>query len=135
VIVVNRENIKSIRLNLSGIGFWLAIIAGIWFLSFIGLGWLVKGTFQLLLILLLFIFIAPSVILLGVRWWINRQLVQDSCPVCEYEFTGFRKHEFKCPSCGEPLKVQDGKFQRLTPPGTIDVDAVEVSARQINENS
>ncbi|WP_244533033.1 hypothetical protein [Geitlerinema sp. PCC 9228] len=126
---------KSIRVNFSGIGFWLAIIVGIIFLSSIGLGWLVKGTFQFLLILLLFVFIAPSLILLGVRWWFSRQLVQDSCPVCEYEFTGFRKYEFKCPSCGEPLKVQDGKFQRLTPPGTIDVDAVEVSARQIDSNS
>ncbi|MDV3001582.1 MAG: hypothetical protein N5P05_003188 [Chroococcopsis gigantea SAG 12.99] len=30
------------------------------------------------------------------------------------------------PNCGESLKVEGGTFQTLTPPGTIDVEAVEI---------
>ena len=71
--------------------------------------------------------ITPVIAWFGFRWWLKRNLVEDQCPVCSYELTGFNGTESRCPSCGEPLKVEGGQFKRLTPPGTIDVDAVEVS--------
>jgi hypothetical protein len=43
------------------------------------------------------------------------------------------KSQLQCPSCGEPLKIENGQFERLTPPGTIDVDAVDVEAKQLGE--
>ncbi len=72
--------------------------------------------------------ITPVIAWAGFRWWLNKNLVNSQCPVCGYEFTGFKDTECSCPSCGEPLKVTGGYFQTITPPGTIDVEAVEVES-------
>jgi len=77
--------------------------------------------------------IAPAIAFLGLRWWLRRSLVRDHCPVCSYELTGLNQTQIQCPSCGEPLKVEGGHFHRLTPPGTIEVEAVDVSAKQLEE--
>ena len=98
-------------------------------LGSVGLGWLVNG----FLILVGLVVISPVIAWFVFRWWLKRNLVEDKCPVCTYEFTGFNKTECQCPSCGEPLKVEQGHFKRLTLPGTIDVEAVEVSVRQIED--
>jgi transcription initiation factor IIE alpha subunit len=52
-----------------------------------------------------------------------------------YEFTGFKNTEFNCPSCGEALQVEAAGFTRITPPGTIDIDAIEVSVQSIEEGN
>jgi hypothetical protein len=98
-------------------------------LGAVGLGWVVNG----FLILIGFVIVSPVIGWLVFRWWLKRNLVEDKCPVCAYEFTGFNRTECQCPSCGEPLKVEQGHFNRLVPPGTIDVEAVEVSVRQIED--
>lgn len=116
---------KFLQYNSSGLGCWLSAILIAFLLGSIGLGWIVNG----FLILVAFLLIAPVIAFWGLQWWLKRNLVQDSCPSCSYEFTGFKNAEFKCPNCGEPLKVEAGSFRRLTPPGTIDVEAVEVSAQ------
>lgn len=113
--------------NESGLGCWLTVILVSLALGAVGLGWVVNSV----LILLTILFFAPIIAFLGFRWWLKRNLVEDSCPVCTYEFTGFNGSECRCPNCGEELKVEGGKFARLTPPGTIDVDVVEVSANQL----
>ena len=100
-------------------------------LSSLGLGWVING----FLILLALLFILPVMAFWGFQWWLRRKLVQDKCPVCSYEFTGFKDTEFRCPSCGEALIVQGDSFSRITPPGTIDVDAVEVAVKQIEEEN
>lgn len=112
---------KLLQYNTSGLGCWgslifIAIITGIF-----GFGWVVNG----FLIILALLFVAPILAFWGFQWWLKRKLVQDRCPVCNYEFTGFKNTEFNCPSCGEALQIEKSNFSRITPPGTIDVDAVD----------
>ncbi len=126
---MNDNFTRLIRYNTSGISCWLTLILVAFLLGSIGLGWVVNG----FLILVALLIITPVLALVGLQWWLKRNLVQDQCPVCSYEFTGFNNTEFRCPNCSEPLKVEAGHFSRITPPGTIDVDAVDVSVQQIEE--
>lgn len=118
-------SLKSFQFNFSNLARWLTLLAVIWLLGAVGLGWLVNSFLILVGLLLL----APVLAFVGFRWWLQRNLVQNQCPVCRYEFTGLNQTQLQCPSCGEPLKVEQGQFNRLTPPGTIDVQAVEVPAK------
>lgn len=120
---------KLLQYNVSGLGCWLTLILIAVLLGSVGLGWIVNG----FLILVAFLIITPVLAFWGLQWWLKRNLIQDNCPVCSYEFTGFKNTEFKCPNCGEPLQVDGGKFHRITPPGIIDVDAVEVSVQQLED--
>lgn len=117
-------SLKSFKLNFSNIARWLTPLAIIWLLGSVGLGWLVNS----FLILIGLLFLTPVIAFVGFRWWLQRNLIQNQCPVCRAEFPGLNKTQVQCPNCGEPLKVEQGNFHRLTPPGTIDVQAVEVSA-------
>jgi hypothetical protein len=126
---VNQYSFRNLQFNLSGLGFWLTLLAVIWLLGSIGLGWLVKSFFILIGLILM----APIVAFLGFRWWLKRNLAVDQCPVCGYESAGINGTQLRCPNCSEPLRVQQGQFYRLTPPGTVDVEAVEVSAKQIED--
>ena len=115
--------------NDSGLSCLLTLLAIGFLLGSVGLGWIVNSFLILFAVLLL----TPVIAFWGFRWWLKRNLVEDKCPACSYEFTGFNRTECRCPNCGEPLKVESGRFLRLTPPGTIDVEAVEVSAHQLEE--
>ncbi|MBE9126403.1 MULTISPECIES: hypothetical protein [unclassified Coleofasciculus] len=126
---VNQYDPKLVQFNLSGVGCWLTLLTVFLLLGTVGLGWLVNGFFILVALALM----APAVGWLAFRWWLRRNLVEDNCPVCAYEFTGFNRTECRCPNCGEPLRVEQGHFNRLTPPGTIDVEAVEVSVQQLED--
>ena len=128
---MNNYSPKLLWLNNSGLGCLLNfLLLGI-FLGAVGLGWVVNG----FLILLGVILVTPVIGLWVLRWWVKRNLVEDQCPVCSYEFTGFNNLESRCPSCGETLQIKDGHFQRITPPGTIDVDVVDVSVKQLDDSS
>ena len=120
---------RLLRLNNSGFGCFLTLILISLLLGAVGLGWVVNS----FLILFAFLLLSPVLAWFGFRWWLKRNLVEAQCPVCNYEFTGFNGTECRCPSCGEPLKVESGRFQRLTPPGTIDVEAIEVSVQRLDE--
>ncbi len=122
-------NTPNIWRNLAAIRPWLIAITVIWLLGFIGLGWLVKSFFVLIALILL----TPVVVFLGLRWWLQRNLTQDQCPVCDYEFVGLNQTQTRCPNCNEPLQIEDRQFQRLTPPGTIEVNAVEVAAQTLED--
>lgn len=126
---MNQYEPKLFQFNLSDMGCLLALVTTFVLLGSVGLSWVVNS----FLILVGLLFIAPVIGWFGFRWWLKRNLVEDNCPVCGFEFTGFNRVECRCPSCGEPLKVEQGHFNRLTPPGTIDVDAVEVSAQRLEE--
>ena len=115
---------KTSQFNFENIRPWVTLLVIIWLLSALGLGWLVNS----LLILFGFLLLAPLVAFIGLRWWLQRNLVTDNCPVCGYELTSFNQSELQCPNCGEQLVVEQKRFQRLTPEGTIDVKAVEVSS-------
>ena len=126
---MNQDSFKNFQVGLSEISRLLLPFAVIWLLGAIGLGWLVKSFF----ILFGLILITPAIAYFGFRWWLKRNLIQAACPVCHYEFVSLNKTEFRCPSCSEALKAENGRFNRLTPPGTIDVSAVEVPAQSIED--
>jgi hypothetical protein len=124
---VNQNSFRSIQL--SGFSFWLTLLAIVWLLGSIGLGWLVKSFFILIGILI----ITPIIAFIGFRWWLKRNLVVDRCPVCGYESAGINNTQLRCPSCSEALKVDHGHFHRLTPPGTVDVQAIDVTVKQLED--
>jgi hypothetical protein len=125
---VNQNSFKKLQFGLAEVSRLLLPFAVIWLLGSIGLGWLVKSFFILLALLI----VTPVIAFLGFRWWLSRNLVQSQCPVCHQESISLQNTEFNCPNCREPLKVENGVFQRLTPPGTIDVSAVEVPTKSLN---
>jgi anaerobic ribonucleoside-triphosphate reductase len=108
---------------------WLTAFAVIWLLGFIGLGWLVKS----FLFLIGLITVAPILLFVGIRWWLGRAVVQSACPVCQYEFAALNNSQTQCPNCGESLQVEQRSFRRLTSPGTIDVQVVEVSSQVVDD--
>jgi len=120
---------KTFQLNLLNLRPWLTLLAVVWLLASVGLGWLVNS----LLIIFGLLLLAPIVAFFGFRWWLQRNLIADQCPVCGYEFTGLNNSQLQCPNCGESLLVQNSNFQRLTPEGTIDVKAVEVPAQSLED--
>lgn len=126
---MNQINLRSLQIGMAEVSRLLLPFALIWLLGAIGLGWLVKS----LLILIGLLLLLPVLAFFGFRWWVKRSVIQGACPVCNYEFVSLNQSEFRCPSCNEPLKAEDGHFNRLVPPGTIDVNAIEVTAQQIED--
>ncbi|NJO43954.1 MAG: hypothetical protein HC769_33815 [Cyanobacteria bacterium CRU_2_1] len=126
---MNPNSFRNLQFNLSGIRFWLSLLLIILVLSSIGLGWLVKLSFIVIGLLL----ITPIAGLLVFRWWLQRNWIVDQCPVCGFESPGINGTQVRCPNCGEPLRVEKGRFYRLTPPGTVDVEAIDVSSKEISD--
>jgi DNA-directed RNA polymerase subunit RPC12/RpoP len=122
-------SLKTLQLNLANLRPWLTLLAVIWLLGSLGLGWLVNS----LVIIMSLLLLAPVVVFFGFRWWLQRNLVGDRCPVCEYEFTGLNNTQLQCPNCGEQLLVQQGHFHRITPEGTIDIKAIEVPSKSLED--
>lgn len=122
-------NFRTLQVNLSGIRSWLVLLAVVWLLGSLGLGWLVKSLAILFGLLLL----APVVGFFALRWWLKRNLVEDHCPVCQVQLVGLNNSQMRCPNCSEPLSIRQGHVQRSTPPGTVDVEAIEVSAAQLED--
>ncbi|MEA5594543.1 hypothetical protein [Rivularia sp. UHCC 0363] len=120
---------KSFESSLTHLRPWLTLLAVVWLLGTLGLGWLVNS----LLIIIGLLFLAPIVAFVGFRWWLQRNLIADNCPVCGIEITGLNNTQLECPSCGEKLLVQNRNLKRFTPEGTIDVTAVEVPAKSIED--
>ncbi len=123
-----KANLK--QLQLSGLSFWLTVLLVVSLLTTVGLGWVVQWVF----ILLASIPVLAIVAVLGLQWWIRRKLVQDRCPVCQFEFVGIKDATLNCPSCGETLQVVDDRFERSTPAGTIDVQATDVSVKTLDSS-
>jgi len=124
------QNPNRLSVELANVGCWLAVVLVVVLLGSAGLlGWVLNGIAIVFLLLLA----APAIAAVGLRWWLRRNLVEDQCPSCSYSFTGLNNSECRCPNCGEVLQVAGGRFQRPTPPGTIDVEAVEVQAKQFDE--
>jgi hypothetical protein len=122
-------SLNNSQLNLLNFRPWLTLLAVIWLLASLGLGWLVNS----LLIIFGLLLLAPIVGFIGFRWWLQRNLVNDQCPVCAYQFTGLNNSQLQCPNCGEQLSVQKGHFHRFTPEGTIDVTAIEVPTQSLED--
>ncbi len=126
---MSQKNFSSTQFNLSGIGVWVVLLAIAWLLGMIGLGWLVKSV----LVLIGLLVVTPVIAFFALRWWLKRNVVEAQCPVCGVSSAGINGTQLRCPSCSEPLRVDQGHFYRITPPGTVDVEAVEVIAKQIED--
>lgn len=126
---MDRDSIRGLQVSFSGLRFLITIVAIIWLLTAIGLGWLVKSFFILIALLLL----APIVGYIGLRWWLKRNMLTAECPVCHSETVGLRNSQFNCLSCGEPLKFDNEQLVRVTPPGTVDVEVIEVPKEEIRD--
>lgn len=120
---------RGLQVSFSGFRLLLTIIAVIWLLTAIGLGWLVKS-FLILIVLLL---LAPIVGYVGLRWWLSRNVLTAECPVCHSENVGISSSQLNCLSCGEPLEFDHGHLVRVTPPGTVDVEVIEVPREEISD--
>lgn len=120
---------KILNINDSGLGCLLTLVIISLLLSAIGLQWVVNS----FLIFIALLLITPILLIWGFRWWLKRNLVEDNCPVCSYNFTGFNNTDCRCPNCGEILTVESGKFIRDIPDGTIEVKAVQISSQSLEE--
>lgn len=56
--------------------------------------------------------------------------MEADCPVCQHSVPGLAGITVLCPNCGELLKATNGIYDRVVPPGTVDVAAIEVSATE-----
>ncbi len=122
-------NSQQLLLSFNALKPWIIAFFAIWLVGALGLGWLIKS----FLFLLLFLMLLPVLLLAVGQWWLSRNLIQQPCPVCNYELTGLSVVETRCPSCGEVLKIKDKTFVRATSPSTIDVEVVDVTAQTIDE--
>ncbi len=120
---------KIIQLKLPSLMPWLILLGLVLLSGTTAFKWLADG----FLILLAIVIILPIVGWFGLQWWLRRNVVEAPCPVCGYEFTGFQGANCVCPSCNEPLQVEQGQFKRFTPAGTIDVEAVEVMGKSLED--
>lgn len=113
---------RQLQLNFSGMGCWLTLGIGLMLMTTVGIGWLLKSLFALLVLIVLI----PVLLVVGVQIWLRRNLVQGDCPSCGQALTGFKTMPSSCPSCGVGLQTSNGTFVRSTPEGTIDVDVINV---------
>ena len=76
----------------------------------------------------------PIVLVVAVTWWVEEWLIKNEieadCPVCQHSVPGLAGITVQCPGCGELLKANNGIYDRVAPPGTVDVEAIEVSATE-----
>lgn len=126
---MDRDSMRGLQVSFPGVRFLITVIALVWLLTAIGLGWLVKS-FVILIVLLL---LAPIVGYIGLRWWLSRNLLSAECPVCHSKTVGLRNSQFNCLTCGEPLEFDHDQLVRVTPPGTVDVEVIEVPREEIRD--
>ncbi|NEQ48827.1 MAG: hypothetical protein F6K11_01665 [Leptolyngbya sp. SIO3F4] len=122
---MNSNGFRQLQLNFSGMGCWLTFAIGFALMTTVGIGWLLKS----LLVLIVLLFAIPILLIVGAQFWLRRNLVEGTCPSCGQPLTGFKAMmPMACPNCGTALQTENGKFVRITPEGTIDVDVVDVDA-------
>ena len=119
---------RQLQLNFSGMGCWLTLAIVFGLLATVGIGWLLKS----LLVLVVLLFLVPTLLIVGVQVWLRRNLVEGSCPSCSQPLSGFKSIPMVCPSCGVQLQANTGTFVRATPEGTIDVDVVNVETADVD---
>ncbi|WP_299412601.1 hypothetical protein [Acaryochloris sp. IP29b_bin.148] len=124
---MNLNQPQRLSIGLSVIRSWLTVVLIVFVLGTIGLGWLLKS----LLILVGLILIAPVVLFVGLRWWLGRNLIQGVCPSCGNPLTGLKNTQTTCPFCTQTVAVENSDFQRPTEPGTIDVQAIDVTSQTV----
>ncbi|MBX2863425.1 MAG: hypothetical protein KTR27_07695 [Leptolyngbyaceae cyanobacterium MAG.088] len=125
------KGVRQLQLNFSGMGCWLTLAIGLVLMTTVGIGWLLKS----LLVLVSLLVLLPIVLIVGVQFWLRRNLVEGTCPSCSNPLTGFRNMPMSCPNCGVGLDLSTGTFSRVTPEGTIDVDVINVETSNTSEQA
>lgn len=114
---------KSFEWRTSGLGIWVVMLLVLVLVGSLVPDWLINT----ILIIMGLVFLAPILAFVGLRWWLQRSVIQGNCPVCDYPLSSLKQLQVQCPSCGELLKVNSGRYERMTPPGTVDVEVIDVS--------
>jgi hypothetical protein len=125
------QNFNQLQGRFPGLGCWLFILGTIWLLGAIGIGGIIKSIFALVL----FVVLAPVLAFLALQFWIKRNLVSGSCPVCEQSLTGLKNSKMPCLNCGTELSVTAEGFDRFATDGIIDIQAVDVQAVDIQSSA
>lgn len=125
------QNFNQLQVRFPGLGCWVFVLISFWIIGAIGITGVLKATFALIL----FLFLTPVVAFLGLQFWVKRNLVQGSCPVCDQPLTSLKSTKIACPNCGTEVRVADGKFERVAGEGVIDVQAVDVQTSAVSVDS
>ncbi|UJB68265.1 hypothetical protein HRE53_17045 [Acaryochloris sp. 'Moss Beach'] len=127
---MNLNQSQRFSAGLSAIRSWLTFLIIVVLLGSIGLGWVLKS----LLVLFGLILVTPVVLFVGLRWWLSRNLIQGTCPSCGNPLTGLKNTQTTCPFCAQSVAVENANFQRSSEPGTIDVQAVDVTSKTLESS-
>ena len=122
------QNFNQLQVRFPGLGCWLFILGAIWLLGAIGLSGIVKS----IAALVLFVTLAPVLAFFGLQFWLKRNLVNGSCPVCEQTLAGLKNSSLVCPSCTTELAVTSEGFERRAAEGVIDIQAVDVEVSSVS---
>lgn len=121
------QNFNQLQVRFPGLGCWLFILGAVWLIGAIGIGGLIKSVFALVL----FVVLAPVLAFLALQFWVKRNLVNGSCPVCDQTLAGLKNSQMPCPNCGTNLAVTADGFERSAPEGVIDIQAVDIQATDV----
>ena len=78
--------------------------------------------------------VVPVVAVVAFRWWVGRSVIEGTCPNCGAAVTGMKGQPFRCFSCGQVIKAEQGGGFGLNDPtkATVDVDAKAVDVDVID---
>jgi ABC-type uncharacterized transport system permease subunit len=116
-IIVNPNSFKSWQWQ-GGLGRLVLVCLFLLLLGTILPDWLIN-TFVVGIGLLI---LSPFIAIFGLQWWIRRNLIQGPCPACQAPLALLKQAQMRCPNCGTSLTITNGQFERVTPPGTVDVE-------------
>ncbi len=121
------QNFNQLQVRFPGLGCWLFVLGAFWLIGAIGIGGLIKSVFAIVL----FVVLAPVLAFFALQFWVKRNLVNGSCPVCSQTLAGLKNSKMPCPNCGTELAVTGDGFERSAPEGVIDIQAVDVQASNV----
>ncbi|MFK8182346.1 MAG: hypothetical protein AB8B99_03165 [Phormidesmis sp.] len=127
------QNFNQLQVRFPGLGCWLFILGTAWLLGAIGLSGIIKS----IAVLVLFVMLVPVLAFFGLRFWLKRNVINGSCPVCEQTLAGLKNTNMACPNCTTELVATVDGFERVAADGVIDIQAVDIqtSATTVDASS
>ena len=122
------QNFNQLQGRFPQLGCWVFLLISFWVVGAIGITGILKSIFALVLFLLL----APVLGFWALQFWVKRNLVEGSCPVCNQPLTGLKKMKIPCPSCGTEVMATDDGFERVSAAGVIDVQVVDTQTSVVD---
>ena len=124
------QNFNQLQVRFPGLGCWLFLLIAFWVVGAIGISGIIKSLFALVAFLVL----APVLAFLGLQFWVKRNLVEGSCPVCEQPLTSVKSLQTACPNCGTEVIATAEGFERTATDGVIDVQVVDVQTSSVDDS-